>query len=86
MPEKSEPTKSTGGPATPGPGEAPGAPDNAQKAGNAPKPGNDWVDDGLRKIYDDIAAEPLPQDLLDLLNQIDPDKITGDKNAGGSKS
>lgn len=79
MPEKSEPTKSTGGPATPGPGETPQAPDNAQK------PGNDWVDDGLRKIYDDIAAEPLPQDLLDLLNQIDPVKVT-DKNAGGSKS
>lgn len=83
MPEKSEPTKSTGGPATPGPDEAP---NSAQNAGNAAKPGNDWVDDGLRKIYDDIAAEPLPQDLLDLLNQIDPDKITGDKNAGGSKS
>ena len=80
MPEKSKPTKSKGGPAAPGPADTPQAPGSPQK------PGNDWLDDGLRKIYDDIAAEPLPQDLLDLLNQIDPDKITGDKNTGGGKS
>ncbi|PWR21945.1 NepR family anti-sigma factor [Zavarzinia compransoris] len=68
MPEKSKRTKPKGDP------KAGGAnPGGANPGGG----GNAWVDDGLRKLYDDVAAEPLPQDLLDLLNEIDPDKLSG---------
>ncbi|RJF88554.1 hypothetical protein D3874_17355 [Oleomonas cavernae] len=51
-----------------------------QAGAEAPKATPDrWVDDKLRQLYDDIAAEPLPQDLLDLLNKIDLD----DPSRGG---
>lgn len=30
-----------------------------------------WVENQLRQLYDDVAAEPLPKDLLDLLDSID---------------
>ncbi|MFA5122156.1 NepR family anti-sigma factor [Zavarzinia sp.] len=47
-----------------------------------------WVDDRLRRLYDDVAAEPLPQDLLDLLDSIDlgqkPDN-SGRDGSGGDK-
>lgn len=61
-------------------------PDNTKppksKAGK-PVP-EQWVDDKLRKLYDDVAAEPLPQDLLDLLDKIDIGG--GDSGKGGGRS
>lgn len=45
-----------------------------QTAAETPKANADrWVDTELRKLYDDIANEPLPADLLALLNNIDLD-------------
>lgn len=49
-----------------------------QAGADTPKATPDrWVDNKLRQLYDDIAAEPLPQDLLDLLNKIEIDKPSG---------
>ncbi len=54
-----------------------------QQGAGAPKATPDrWVDNQLRQLYDDIAAEPLPQDLLDLLDNIDLD----DPSKGGKQS
>ncbi|MDD3445724.1 MAG: NepR family anti-sigma factor [Zavarzinia sp.] len=48
-------------------------PDKSKRTGSKDgKPVPDaWVEDKLRQLYDDVAAEPLPQDLLDLLDKID---------------
>jgi len=39
--------------------------------------GDDFITRNLRKVYEEIAAEPLPDELMALLNQLD--EPTGDK-------
>lgn len=53
------------------------------KAPRGKKTPESWVENQLRQLYDDVAAEPLPQDLLDLLDKIDLDGPAGDKGGEG---
>lgn len=39
--------------------------------------GDDFITRNLRKVYEEVAAEPLPDDLMALLNQLD--EPAGDK-------
>ena len=40
----------------------------------------------LRRMYDDVAQEPVPEDFLDLLRQIDEsDERAGMEEKGGKK-
>ena len=39
------------------------------------KRGEDFITRNLRKVYEEVAAEPLPDDLMALLNELDnPEK------------
>ncbi len=40
--------------------------------------GDDHITRNLKKVYEEVAAEPIPQDMLDLLNQL------GSKKGGGN--
>lgn len=40
----------------------------------------DWVGRQLRRVYDDAVNEPLPDELLALLQQIDDDKDANKKS------
>lgn len=42
------------------------------------KRGDDFITRNLRRVYEEVAAEPLPDDLMALLNQLD--EPTGDKS------
>jgi len=42
--------------------------DRAARKGSASHPG--WAE-GLRKLYDDVVAEPLPDSFEDLLKKLD---------------
>lgn len=49
---------------------------NDKKLGNGPEqsgdgPVNDPLMGQLKEIYDDVASQPLPQDLLSLLEKLD---------------
>ncbi|PWR20177.1 NepR family anti-sigma factor [Zavarzinia aquatilis] len=44
-----------------------------------------WVENQLRQLYDDVAAEPLPKDLLDLLDSIDLGDTPDDTPDGGKR-
>jgi hypothetical protein len=35
------------------------------------KRGDDFITRNLRKVYEEVAAEPLPDDLMALLNELD---------------
>ncbi len=35
---------------------------------------DDWVGRQLRRVYDDALSEPIPDDLMSLLQQLDKDK------------
>lgn len=50
----------------------PGSPRRPTAAGNAlsAKDRPEWAD-GLRKLYDSVVEEPLPDSFHDLLNQLD---------------
>lgn len=42
-----------------------------------------WLEDKLHNMFDSVASEPLPQDLLKLLDELD--KKTGPSGNGGDK-
>jgi hypothetical protein len=71
-------------PAAPAP--KPGLKAGDGKPGRAPKvsaerPFDMWLQKQLHAMYDEIASEPLPNDLLNL---IDHDAATNDADKGGS--
>ncbi|MBY0511276.1 MAG: hypothetical protein K2P94_14130, partial [Rhodospirillaceae bacterium] len=52
------------------------AQNTANGSGNKMNPAFDsWLEDKLHNMFDSVAAEPLPQDLLKLLDELD--KKTG---------
>ena len=48
-----------------------GGPENASRSDSAGKLENDPIVDELRKLYDGIAEEPLPDQLAELLRKLD---------------
>ena len=59
-----------------------GKPGRATKV-SAERPFDMWLQKQLHAMYDEIASEPLPNDLLNL---IDHDAANGDGDKGGSGS
>lgn len=57
-----------------------------QRAKGSPveRPFDMWLQKQLHAMYDEIASEPLPDDLLDLIDN-DAAKADDDKGASGSK-
>jgi Anti-sigma factor NepR len=45
-----------------------------------PTPGVDSVTAALRKMHDDIAAEPIPDDFMELLEKIDAKMLASKKS------
>lgn len=41
--------------------------------------GDDFITRNLRKVYEEVAAEPLPDELMALLNQLDEPAKDKDK-------
>jgi hypothetical protein len=69
-----------------GPASKPGPKTGDGKTGRAPKvsaerPFDMWLQKQLHAMYDEIASEPLPNDLLNL---IDHDAANNDGDKGGS--
>ena len=74
-------------PAAPAP--KPGLKAGDGKPGRAPKvsaerPFDMWLQKQLHAMYDEIASEPLPNDLLNLIDH-DAANIDGDKGGSGGK-
>ena len=47
--------------------------------------GGDPIVDGLRRLYDDVASEPVPDEFMNLLNKIDEARAAkGGKKDGQS--
>lgn len=44
---------------------------NNDKTGSKSRRQPDPIGEALRRLHDEVAAEPVPQDFLDLLDQID---------------
>ncbi len=44
--------------------------------------GDDFITRNLRKVYEEVAAEPLPDDLMALLNQLDEPAADKPKDKG----
>ena len=55
----------------------------ASKA-SAERPFDMWLQKQLHAMYDEIASEPLPNDLLNLIDH-DAEKADGDKGGSGGK-
>ena len=65
------PRESTAWPVTTsrtGPGPAKTRPDNASAKAPAERPFDMWLQKQLHAMYDEIAGEPLPDDLLGLID------------------
>ena len=62
------------------PASKPGKPGRATKV-SAERPFDMWLQKQLHAMYDEIASEPLPNDLLNL---IDHDAANNDGDKGGS--
>ena len=57
----------------------------ADGSGNKMNPAFDsWLEDKLHNMFDSVASEPLPQDLLKLLDELD--KKTSSSNGDDKKS
>jgi hypothetical protein len=64
-----------------GPGDGRGRPDGPHRTSAsrfAPSPGrqdsdsrNDWLNTQLKRLYDDVVSEPVPEDLLNLVHQLE---------------
>ena len=58
-----------------GPGLAPGHPGSQPAANRNRPPGGpqrrDWLETKLRGLYDEVAAEPLPPSLQELIDKLD---------------
>ena len=48
------------------------------RRGTAARPRPQWAD-GLRKLYDSVVEEPLPDDLMALLARLDSDDQQGSR-------
>jgi hypothetical protein len=54
------------------------------KAGSLDRPGSvgarkqDWIASQLRRVYDEALQEEIPEDMLDLLRQLDDRKPEGE--------
>ena len=55
------------------------------KASAAERPFDMWLQKQLHAMYDEIASEPLPGDLLNLIDH-DAAKADGSKGGSGSKT
>ncbi|MCW0181382.1 MAG: NepR family anti-sigma factor [Zavarzinia sp.] len=44
-----------------------------------------WVENQIRQLYNDVADEPLPKDLLDLLDNIDFGDTPDESPDGGKR-
>jgi hypothetical protein len=44
-------------------------PEAGKKPGKGDKAFDVWLKNGLHRLYDDIASEPLPDDLLKLIQE-----------------
>jgi len=49
------------------------------KSGDGRKRRQDRIGDQLRKLYDDVASEPVPDDFLSLLEDADKSAEAGDE-------
>jgi len=58
-----------------------GANDDNRKASARRKA--DPIGDALRRLHDEVAAEPVPQEFLDLLDQIDAKLSASGKREAG---
>jgi hypothetical protein len=60
------------------------AQNTADGSGNKMNPAFDsWLEDKLHNMFDSVASEPLPQDLLKLLDELDKKTSSGgDKKSG----
>ena len=72
-----------------GPASKPGLKAGDGKSGRATKvsaerPFDMWLQKQLHAMYDEIASEPLPNDLLNLIDH-DAAKADGDKGGSGGK-
>jgi hypothetical protein len=72
-----------------GPASKPGLKAGDGKPGRAPKvsaerPFDMWLQKQLHAMYDEIASEPLPNDLLNLIDH-DAADADGDKGGSGGK-
>ena len=72
-----------------GPASKPGLKAGDGKTGRATKvsaerPFDMWLQKQLHAMYDEIASEPLPNDLLNLIDH-DAAKADGDKGGSGGK-
>jgi hypothetical protein len=45
--------------------------------------GGDPIVDGLRRLYDDVASEPVPDEFMNLLNKIDEVRAAKDGKKDG---
>ena len=52
--------------------------------GSAERPFDMWLQKQLHAMYDEIASEPLPSDLLNLIDH-DADKAADNKDESGNK-
>ena len=57
------------------------APERELSASGAPEERPDWAD-GLRRLYDSVVEEPLPDAFRDLLDQLDADVPSDDARDG----
>lgn len=58
-----------------------GRPSRVEEYTPAGSPGDDPLTRSLKKVYAEVAAEPVPEHLLELLNRLDGKTI--DKKKGG---
>jgi Anti-sigma factor NepR len=47
---------------------------SADSAADPPASFDDWLDGRLRTLYQTVVNEPLPPEILDLLNEVDKSK------------
>jgi hypothetical protein len=52
------------------------APPKERARGRGPQK-EDWIASQLKRVYDDALNEPIPQDMLDLLNALDEGAKSG---------
>ena len=62
-----------------------GDPSRARMKASAERPFDIWLQKQLHAMYDEIASEPLPNDLLNLIDH-DAAKADGGKGDAGGKT
>lgn len=56
----------------------------AKDSAASPLPANDPIIGGLRKLFDDVVNEPVPDEFLKILQEIDKKSGTGRRGPVGS--